>query len=314
MAPKVKEAAKSCDIGLSSNQADLAARVLLMEERLETHIRSEEARRKAEAARHAEAVKLQKSLERQLADAVQKLGEANDKLAAAAAMPAAANSQDAARIANLEEAQKCHTQLLVKLHKRTEQLSKKQLATRLIVWWYGWEAGGWEPPGAIPVPGVRERDITEEEVAEALLASVRAKAGWKSGSILQGGVSTDVEGEEEDDRGAIAVSRVRSKGDTAGKPVMFRVETSFEVDARTILAAKTLHRDLKTGLVVRQALTSSELALQRRYLKSSIFKELREEKVALDFFRGQLHRRMVGGGWELVPLPEDSVSQLPTSI
>ena len=95
---------------------------------------------------------------------------------------------------------------------------------------------------------------------------------------------------------------------------MFKVEMAFESDARTILAAKTLHRNLKTGLVVRQALTSSELALQRRYLKSPMYKALREEKVALDFFRGQLHRRMASGGWEVVPLLEDSVAQLPTSI
>jgi hypothetical protein len=95
---------------------------------------------------------------------------------------------------------------------------------------------------------------------------------------------------------------------------MFKVEVAFESDTRTILAAKTMHRVLKTGLVVRQALTSSELALQRRYLHSPIYKELREEKVALDFRRGQLHRRMAGGGWEMVPLLEESVAQLPTSI
>ena len=135
--------------------------------------------------------------------------------------------------------------------------------------------------------------------------------GWEAGSILQGGVSDSY---NDHDRGAISVSRVRSKGDNAGKPVMFKVELAFECDARTILAAKTLHRDLKTGLVVRQALTSSELALQRRYLQSPIYKELREEKVALEFFRGQLHRRTAGGGWEVVPLLEDSVPQLPTSI
>jgi len=298
MAPKIKEAAKGGDIGLSTNQADLTARILLLEEQLSNHIKSE-------AARRAAAVTLQKSLEKQLADAVQKLSAATEKTAAAAALPA----QDAARLNNLEEAQQCHTQLLVKLHKRIEQLSKHRLAKHLIVWWYGWWADGWKPP--VREEGWREREITEEEVVEPLLASVRAKVGWEGGSILQGGVSDEY---GDHDRGAISVSRVQSKGDTAGKPVMFKVEVAFQCDARTILAAKTLHRDLKTGLVVRQALTSSELALQRRYLQSPIYKELREEKVALDFFRGQLHRRMAGDGWEVVPLLEDSVSQLLTSI
>ena len=84
MAPKTKEAAKGGDIGLSTNQADLAAQVLLIEEKLGNQIKSESARRraeaeaeasrkKAEAARQADAVTRQKSLEKQLADAVQKL-------------------------------------------------------------------------------------------------------------------------------------------------------------------------------------------------------------------------------------------------
>ena len=147
MAPKTKEAIKGGDIGVSTNQAELAARVLLMEENLDNFIKSEAERRKAEAkaeaARQAAAVTRQKTLEKQLADAVQKLNAATEQTAAAAAIPA----QDAARISNLEEAQKCHTQLLVKLHKRIEQLSKHRLAKRLIVWWYGWGADGWEPPG-----------------------------------------------------------------------------------------------------------------------------------------------------------------------
>ena len=62
---------------------------------------------------------------------MQKFNAATEKAAATAALPA----QDAARLSNLEEAQQCHTQLLVKLHKRIEHLSKHRLAKHLIVWW-----------------------------------------------------------------------------------------------------------------------------------------------------------------------------------
>ena len=93
---------------------------------------------------------------------------------------------------------------------------------------------------------------------------------------------------------------------------MFEMELYFESGARTLLAAKTIHRDLKTGLVVRQALTSSELALQRRYLQSSTYKELREKKVAL--LQGAT--TPAHGRWRLGVGASAGglVSQLPASI
>lgn len=70
--------------------------------------------------------------------------------------------------------------------------------------------------------------------------------------------------------------------------------------AKQVLITKAKHRQLGTGLVVRQALTPAEQAMQRRYMP--LYRELKKQGVAADFRRGRLYARQ-HEEWEVLQLP-----------
>jgi len=83
--------------------------------------------------------------------------------------------------------------------------------------------------------------------------------------------------------------------------VTFKVVLASAEAATRLLINKTKHQQLRTGLVVRQALTRRERAVQQAFMP--LYRSLKESGTAVDFRRGRLFKR-VGGKWMAVDSPK----------
>jgi len=93
----------------------------------------------------------------------------------------------------------------------------------------------------------------------------------------------------------------RSPASSVAACVSFKVVLTSGEAARQLMFTKRAHRQLGTGIVVRQALTARERAVQAAFMPQ--YRDLRAAGEAVDFRRGRLYRRL-NGKWVAMALPE----------
>lgn len=187
---------------------------------------------------------------------------------------------------------------VAQLEKQQERMAQEALACTVIV--HAYDKGH----GEATAEAVQQSLVIPSGLpCNQIVSCVQLKGSRQGGSAGSAGSSGAAEAASS--RDAEAPEAGGSGQDAAGgerKPACntFRVVMSSPEAARQLLYSKGKHRQLQTGLVVRQALTHAERKLQRAALPR--FRELRRQGVAADFFRGKLHMR-VEGKWVHVPLP-----------
>jgi len=212
--------------------------------------------------------------------------QAQDKLTRDSAALAADVKKQADRMAQVEKAQELH--------------ARSALACTVIVHAYA----GDEQPSADSVKAklMQPCGLPCSEVLSCVqLGSARRE------QAADGGNEHAADG---DAVGASGAGEGRAAPATAPRPVpptpeprrctTFKVVLASAEAAARLLIFKAKHRNLGTGLVVRQALTRSERAVQQAFMP--LYRTLKQAGTAVDFRRGRLFKR-VEGKWTAVPPP-----------
>lgn len=199
-----------------------------------------------------------------------------------------------------------------RLEKDHEELARSSLRATVIVFKYA--AVGQAPSEeAIRADLLKPTDLPPTEIlscvrlgtqgitqgAEAASAGGDPGSGAAVGAPASGGAPTP-----EASADASAAAPAATPGPGGSPPVhcfAYKVVLASSEAAHRLLIAKRAHRQLGTGIVVRQALTRRERAVQGAFMAQ--FRTLREAGVAVDFRRGRLFRR-AGGKWEALPVPQ----------
>ncbi len=81
----------------------------------------------------------------------------------------------------------------------------------------------------------------------------------------------------------------------------FKVVLASGEAAKQLMITKRTHRQLGTGIVVRQALALRECAVQQAFMPQ--YRDMRRDGEPVDFRRGRLFRRL-HAKWIAMPLPD----------
>ena len=212
--------------------------------------------------------------------------QAQDKLARDSAALAADVKKQADRMAQVEKAQELH--------------ARSALACTVIVHAYA----GDEQPSADSVKAklMQPCGLPCSEVLSCVqLGSARreeAAGGSSEGAAV--GDAAGASGAGEGRAAPVAASRPVPSTPQPKRCVTFKVVLASAEAAMRLLVTKAKHRSLGTGLVIRQALTRSERAVQQAFMP--LYCNLKQAGTAVDFRRGRLFKR-VEGKWTAVPPP-----------
>lgn len=202
-----------------------------------------------------------------------------------------------AKVARLDEAQQQLASRVEELGDMQDQQSKAALGCTVIVHAYPRQGGSVPTPDEIKADLMRPTNLPATEVLSCLpLRTAAADGGDEGVASAAVGASGEASG------GAAASPGASPAPPPNPKPgcVSYKVVLASSEAAKLLMFTKRAHRQLGTGIVVRQALTASERALLQAFMPQ--YRLLRAAGEAVDFRRGRLHRRQYGK-WVAVPLP-----------
>jgi hypothetical protein len=184
-----------------------------------------------------------------------------------------------------------------------ERQEKRQLANTLIV--HAYHSPGEVAPCADSVRAnvLRPTGLPPTEVLSCVQLGVGSATPRGSGdtgvSAAPAGAAAAAAGS--DAPAAAVVSPPPGELRPGKRCVTFKVTLASAEAAKAAILLRKKHRELRTGLVVRQALTQRERILLRAYMPQ--FDTLRGEgRQGLDFRRGRLYA-LQGDKWVPLPLP-----------